>query len=122
MAEAPASAWPDPGSASDLAEFIELLERLRVWGGDPSFRDLAKRVGPLLRPPQQVSKSTVADLFQPGRRRLNQDLVVAVVRALGLDERAVGQWRAACVRVHAKARPRPAGARPVGARPAELSA
>ncbi len=117
MAEAQASALPDPGNASDLAEFIELLDRLRVWGGDPSFRDLAKRVGLLLRPPQPVSKSTIADLFQPGRRRLSQDLVVAVVRALGLDKQAVDQWRAACVRVHAKARPRRAGARP-----AELSA
>ncbi len=117
MAEAQASALPDPGRASDLAEFIELLDRLRVWGGDPSFRDLAKRVGLLSRPPQQVSKSTIADLFQPGRRRLNQDLVVAVVRALGLDEQAVNRWRTACVRVHAEAKPRR-----TGAKPAELSA
>ncbi|MFE0465094.1 hypothetical protein ACFW1A_38145, partial [Kitasatospora sp. NPDC058965] len=98
------NAVPDPGQATDLARFVELLERLRIWGGDPSFRTLARRVGPLLRPPQEVSKSTVADLFRPGRRRLNQELVVAVVRALGLDERAVRQWRAACVRVHARAR------------------
>ncbi|GAA1940294.1 ATP-binding protein [Kitasatospora viridis] len=91
---------PDPDKAVDLADYIGLLERLRVWAGDPSFRELAKRVGPFLAPTQQVSKSTIADMFQPGRRRLNQDLVVAVVRALGLDEDAVGRWRAACVRVH----------------------
>ncbi|MEY9874232.1 tetratricopeptide (TPR) repeat protein [Streptacidiphilus sp. MAP12-33] len=117
MVEAQASACPDPGSATDLGEFIALLDRLRVWGGDPSFRDLAKRVGALSRRPQQVSKSTVADLFQPGRRRLSQDLVVAVVRALGLDEPDVDRWRAACVRVHAQPRPRR-----VATRPAELSA
>ncbi|NUS12933.1 MAG: helix-turn-helix transcriptional regulator, partial [Streptomyces sp.] len=104
MADVQVSGLPDPRLATDLAGFVGLLEGLRLWGGDPSFRVLAKRVGPLLRPPQQVSKSTVADLFRPGRRRLNQSLVVAVVRALGLDEQAVDQWRTACVRVHAQAK------------------
>ncbi|SEL29226.1 ATP-binding protein [Streptacidiphilus jiangxiensis] len=101
---------PDPQGAADLADYIGLLDRLRVWGGDPSFRDLAKRVGPLLRPAQQVSKSTIADMFQPGRRRLNLDLVVGVVRALGLDEATVGQWHTACVRVHAQAKTGGSGA------------
>ncbi|MDH6115687.1 tetratricopeptide (TPR) repeat protein [Kitasatospora sp. MAP12-15] len=118
MAELQVSGIPDPAMAADLAEFIGLLDRLRVWGGNPSFRTVASLVGPLLRPPQPVSKSTIADMFQPGRRRLNQDLVVAVVRALGLDERAVDQWRKAYVRVHAQAKTRPRG----HLAPAELSA
>jgi tetratricopeptide (TPR) repeat protein len=65
---------------------------------------LAKRVGPLLRPPETVSQSTINDVFRPRRRRLNIDLVVAIVRALGLDEPAVARWREACVRVHAGAK------------------
>jgi len=95
---------PDPGRAADLAEFIALLGQLRLWAGAPSFRTLAKRVGPLLRPPQTVSQSTVGDVFQARRRRLNPDLVVAIVRALVSDEAVVAQWRAACISIHAGAK------------------
>jgi tetratricopeptide (TPR) repeat protein len=95
---------PSPDQAVDLAEFISLLGELRAWAGQPSYRSLAKRVGPLLRPAQVVSPSTVVDAFKPGRRRLDIDLVVAIVRALGLDEAAVARWRAACVAAHANAK------------------
>ncbi|MEE1784476.1 NB-ARC domain-containing protein [Streptomyces sp. SP17BM10] len=95
---------PDPADAADLAEFIRALERLRLWAGGPSLRALAKRVGPLLRPPQPVSHTTVADVFKPDRRRLDPDLVLAVVRALGAGEADAARWRAACTRVHADAR------------------
>ncbi|MEY9857351.1 tetratricopeptide (TPR) repeat protein [Catenulispora sp. GAS73] len=95
---------PDPDQIVDLAEFVHELGRLRLWAGAPSFRILAKRVGPLLRPPQVVAHSTVTGLFQPDRRRLDMDLVLAVVRALGVDEPGVDRWRAAYVRVHASAK------------------
>jgi tetratricopeptide (TPR) repeat protein len=95
---------PDPQQASDLAEFIDLLGELRIWAGAPSYRTLAKRVGPLLRPPQEISASTVIDVFKSRRRRLNIDLVVGIVRALGLDERGVSRWRAACVAAHGASR------------------
>jgi tetratricopeptide (TPR) repeat protein len=95
---------PDPDRATDLAEFIGLLGELRTWAGQPSYRVLATRVGPFLRPPQAVSPSTIIDVFKAGRRRLNLDLVVAIVRALGLDEPTVARWRAACVRMHAHAK------------------
>ncbi|MBF9072819.1 ATP-binding protein [Streptacidiphilus fuscans] len=95
---------PDPGRAEDLAEFIGLLGELRTWAGMPSYRVLAKGVGPLLRPPRVVSATTVADVFKVGRRRLDLDLVVAVVRALGVDESALDRWRQACVTVHAQAK------------------
>ena len=95
---------PDPGKAGDLAEFIGMLETLRRWSGNPSYRTLAKRVGPLLRPQEIVSQSTITDVFQPRRRRLNIDLVVGIVRALGLDEAGVLRWKAACVAVHRKAK------------------
>jgi tetratricopeptide (TPR) repeat protein len=95
---------PDPGRATDLAEFIGLLGDLRTWAGEPSYRALAKRVGPLLRPQQAVPPSTIIDVFKARRRRLNFDLVVGIVRALGLAEPEVAEWRAACVSVHAKAK------------------
>jgi len=97
-------ACPDPGEAVDLPEFIERLRCLRIWAGSPSYRALAKKVGPLLRPPQTLSQSTIGDVFQSRRRRLDPDLVVGIVRALGLEERTVDRWRAACVRVHAEAK------------------
>lgn len=95
---------PDPSHISDIAGFVELLGRLRVWAGNPSYRVLAKQVGPLLRPPRVLSHTTVADAFQPGRRRLDLDLVVAIVRALRLKESEVDRWRAAWFRVHTEAK------------------
>jgi tetratricopeptide (TPR) repeat protein len=98
------AAAPDPSAATGLAEFIEQLRLLRAHAGNPSFRTLAKRVGPLLRPPQEVTHSTVSDVFDPARRRLNQELVAAIVQALGVPESRVPLWRAACVRAHVAGR------------------
>ena len=99
------SAVPDPAGAVDLADFIERLGMLRAHAGSPSFRILAKRVGPLLKPPQEVTHSTVSDVFDPARRRLNQELVAAIVQALGVPEAQAARWRAACVAAHATRRP-----------------
>ncbi|MEY9848654.1 tetratricopeptide repeat protein [Streptacidiphilus sp. MAP5-3] len=95
---------PDPDRAADLAEFIGLLAELRVWAGFPSYRTLAKRVGQAIRPARVVSPSTVVDAFDVGRRRLDLDLVVAIVRALGVDETGTSRWREACIRVHGSAK------------------
>jgi tetratricopeptide (TPR) repeat protein len=98
--EQPRGSRPDPSQVTDLAEFVDLLARLRLWAGNPSYRTLAKRVGPLLRPPRVLSHTTLADTFQPERRRLDLDVVLATVRALGLDELEADRWRAAWFRVH----------------------
>jgi tetratricopeptide (TPR) repeat protein len=95
---------PDPGLAGDLAEFVGLLGELRAWAGMPSYRRLAKDVGSLMRPAREVSSSTVVDVFKVGRRRLDLDLVVGIVRALGVDEAGVARWREACVTVHGLAK------------------
>ncbi len=95
---------PDPSGAVDLAEFIGLLGELRERAGMPSYRLLAKRVGAVVRPARVVSPSTVVDTFKVGRRRLDVDLVTAIVRALGVDEEGVGCWREACLRVHREAK------------------
>ncbi|MEY9863388.1 tetratricopeptide (TPR) repeat protein [Catenulispora sp. GAS73] len=105
MTDETASAAPDPAGAVDLADFIERLRMLRAHAGSPSFRVLAKRVGPLLKPPQEITHSTVSDVFDPSRRRLNQELVAAIVLALGVPEAQVPRWRAACVAAHATRRP-----------------
>ncbi|MFC5183887.1 tetratricopeptide repeat protein [Actinomadura harenae] len=95
---------PDPGQAGDLAEFVALLGELRVYAGMPSYRMLAGRVGSLMRPAREVPVTTVVDVFKTGRRRLDLDLVMAVVRALGVGEEDVAAWREACVKVHGLAR------------------
>ena len=95
---------PDPSQARNLAEFITVLGELRQWAGGPSYRVLAKRVGPLLRPPQVIAHTTVSSVFGSQRRRLDIDLVTTIVRALGVDESEVARWRQACVRVHVKGR------------------
>jgi tetratricopeptide (TPR) repeat protein len=96
--------YVDPSHAADIAEFVTSLGRLRMWAGAPSFRRLAKEVGPLLRPPRQVPPSTIGDVFRRHRRRLDLELVVGIVRALGLGEREVAEWRAACVALHVDAK------------------
>lgn len=95
---------PDPDRIADLADFTAELGRLRLWAGSPPFRALAAKVGPLLPEPRTVAASTVIDVFKPQRRRLDFDLVLAIVRALGLSETDVDRWRAACLRVHAEAK------------------
>jgi tetratricopeptide (TPR) repeat protein len=94
---------PDVTQAIDIDGFVVALSDLVAARGF-SHRDLARTAGPLLRPPQTLSKSTISELLSPGRKRLNLDLVVAVVRALGADEGEVDVWRQACLRVHATAK------------------
>ena len=95
---------PELGHAVDLADFISALAELRERAGSPSYRALAKAVGPMLRPPREVAFRTVAAVFEPDRRRLDMDLVLALVRVLSTDERQVAVWREAYLRVLAGVR------------------
>ncbi|WP_245887134.1 ATP-binding protein [Umezawaea tangerina] len=94
------AALPDPGEARSLDDLITRLRLLKIWGGDPSYKTIGDRVNAAWtaagRPPGELArKTTVVDCFRPGRRRLNTDLVVEVVRALHPDEGYVAQWRQA---------------------------
>jgi tetratricopeptide (TPR) repeat protein len=94
------STLPDPAQASSLADLVERLRLLKVWAGDPSYETIKDRVNAAWivagRPAGElVCKSTVAYCFRPGRRRLDTDLVVAVVRALHPDTGYVTAWRQA---------------------------
>lgn len=91
---------PDPGRAGSLDEVVEQLRLLKIWAGDPSFEWITARVNAALtaagRPAAELAgKTTVVDCFRPGRRRLNRDLVLAVVGALHPNVGYVAQWRQA---------------------------
>nr|WTA65938.1 tetratricopeptide repeat protein [Micromonospora sp. NBC_00855] len=91
---------PGPGQPRSVDEFVGALKNLWNWANMPSYRVLAKRISA---DPEAVavSHSTVADIFKTGRRRLDIDLVVRLVRALGLDPAQVAAWRDACITAHA---------------------
>jgi tetratricopeptide (TPR) repeat protein len=91
---------PDPRRARTLDDLVEQLRLLKVWAGDPSYERIKDRIDVSWttagRPAGELpGKTTVVDCFRPGRRRLNTDLVVAVVRALCPDPRFVELWRQA---------------------------
>ena len=93
-------ALPDPALADDLNSLVERLRMLKVWAGDPSYETIKDRVNAAWtaqgRPAGELARrSTVANCFQPGRRRLNTELIVAVVKALRPDTGYVTQWRQA---------------------------
>lgn len=112
--------FSDPAKATDLADYVRLLDQLRVQYGEPSYRTLARMVGPLLRPPRVLAHSTVATVFQPGRRRLDQDLLIGIVRALTADESTVARWREAYLQIQRDAKTGgPAGV--FGQLPADLA-
>jgi tetratricopeptide (TPR) repeat protein len=91
---------PDPGQASTVDELTERLRALRAWAGDPSYATITDRINAAWKTlgrthDELTSKSTVVDCFKPGRRRLNTDLLIAIVQALHPDLGYVVQWRQA---------------------------
>jgi len=91
---------PDPGSAGTLDELVERLRLLKVWAGGPSFDTITDRINTAWRtagrPASELARrTTVVDCFRNGRRRLNTDLVVAVVAAMHPDAGYVTLWRQA---------------------------
>ncbi|GHJ15969.1 MULTISPECIES: ATP-binding protein [unclassified Micromonospora] len=91
---------PDPGGAASLDELIQRLRSLKVRSGNPSYETITARVNAAWkaqgRPTSEwAGRTTVVDCFRPGRRRLNADLVTAVVEAMHPDAGYVTQWRQA---------------------------
>ena len=91
---------PDPGAATTFDELVVRLRLLKAWAGNPSYERITGRVNEAWtangRPSGDlVGKTTVVDCFRSGRRRLNIDLVVAIVQALHPDAGYVTQWRQA---------------------------
>ncbi|WP_405059348.1 tetratricopeptide repeat protein [Kribbella sp. NBC_01505] len=94
-----ASTQPGPDGTAGLTEFGARLRELRVWSG-VSYRELHRRIV-RSRTARGVAElpayDTVYRCLQPGRSRLDVELVVDVVRALtgDADERVVLAWRQA---------------------------
>jgi tetratricopeptide (TPR) repeat protein len=89
------AALPDPGQATTLDGLAETLRLLKAWAGNPSYETITGRVNAQRPAAEQVGKTTVVDCFRPGRRRVDTELVVAVVEALHADLGYVTQWRQA---------------------------
>ncbi|MET8040543.1 tetratricopeptide repeat protein [Micromonospora sp. NPDC005215] len=99
---------PDPGRADSLDEVAHRLRTLKVWAGDPSYDTIKNRINAAWkatgRPGVIARRTTVADCFKGGRRRINTDLVIAVVEALHPDVGYAAQWRQALRVVGGEAR------------------
>lgn len=96
---------PVPLAAATIDDLVAALRELRGWAGNPSYATLAKRVAKLRRargvPAAEATpgRVTVYDCFREGRRRLDADLVVSLVAALGADRELQAVWRQAIRRV-----------------------
>lgn len=92
-----------------FAEIAEGLRDLRAHGGQPSFTEIARRItrdrtARGLPPAEaQIARVTVYDCFRPDRKRLDTDLVLDLVRALGGDRSEVQRWAGALQAVHQRA-------------------
>jgi len=94
------TAPPDPGGATTVDDIAVRLRSLRGWAGEPSFTTITNRVNEAWtragrRGGELVGRTTVVDCFRAGRRHLNEDLVVAIVRVLHADPGYVAQWHQA---------------------------
>ncbi|MBB5788886.1 ATP-binding protein [Jiangella mangrovi] len=78
------------------------LRSLRQDAGLPSYAEIARRIGvaralrgvPLSE--RRPARATVYDCFRTERRRLDIDLVVEIVRALGADDAEAARWAQLC--------------------------
>lgn len=95
-----------PGTFAEIAEQLRLL---RVRAGQPSFTEIARRItqdrtARRLPPADaQIARITVYDCFRTDRKRLDTDLVLDLVRALGGDEAEVLRWAGWLQAVHQRA-------------------
>ena len=91
---------PDPGRARNLDELAECLRALKVWAGDPSYETITRRINARRkaagRPEhERARRGTVVDCFKAGRRRIDSDLVLAVVESLHAETGYLAHWQQA---------------------------
>ena len=86
-------------SIGSMDALVAALQRLRVEAGNPSYGDIAQRIGRMRAArglAEQVaapSKSTVYEAFKTGRTRIDADLVQDIAHALGGDSAEPRIWR-----------------------------
>ncbi|MEU4220442.1 tetratricopeptide repeat protein [Actinoplanes sp. NPDC026623] len=89
---------PDPESAHTIDALIDRLRLLKIWAGNPSYEWIKDQINAAwqaagLPAAERPGKTTIVDCFRSGRRRLNPELVIAVVQALHPDPGYVTRWR-----------------------------
>lgn len=90
----PTSTPPSPAAVTDAAAFVAELRRLKAWSGH-SFRELERRAAAA---GDVLPASTTATML--GKHRLpRKELLVAFVRACGLDEDGMRPWLTARARI-----------------------
>ncbi len=86
-------------SRESYDDFASALQRLRLEAGPISYTELADRITQnresqgMTPAMARVAKSSVYDVFRPGRKRVNPELVEEITRALGQEEHEVRAWR-----------------------------
>ncbi len=86
-------------SVESYDDFASALQRLRVQAGAPSYTELATRIAQnreargVAPAAARVARSSVYDVFRPGRKRLNAELVEEIVHALGRSHDEATAWR-----------------------------
>ena len=89
---------PAPDGATTVEQLTERLRLLQAWSG-LSYRTIHREVvrdREARGVPEQPVLNTVYRCFQPGRTRLDVELVVDIARLLLGDDGAAERWRHAC--------------------------
>lgn len=97
---------PTAGAVRTTDELTERLDALRIWSGT-SFRELHRGVVRLRRSDTGAlipAYDTVHRCLQPGRSRLDIDLVFDIARVLLGDDAEAAEWRQAAVRTAERGR------------------
>ena len=91
---------PSPDGVSTVDELVARLRDLRAWAGNPSFTRVAKDVAAIraargLPGEERPGRVTVYECFRSGRRRIDVELLVDIVAALGVGRAGQHAWRRA---------------------------
>src|SRR5688572_11142418 len=90
---------PKASSESSFDGIARELQRMRLDAGAVSYTELARRITQLRESrgmseaAAKVARSSVYDVFRPGRKRVNAELVGEIVLALGRGEGEATAWR-----------------------------
>lgn len=96
-----------PSAASGFDRIAADLTALRTQAGEPSYAEIVRRVTELRvargEPVERArpARTTVYELFRPGRSRMDGRLVADVALALGADPQQADAWVERCRRARA---------------------
>ncbi|MEU8007059.1 hypothetical protein AB0B66_38350 [Catellatospora sp. NPDC049111] len=76
---------PSPETIQSLADLTRELRRVRIWAGEPSFRDLKKRAAGVQPKGRHLPSSTAHDLLE-GKRMPKQEIMETYLLACGVED------------------------------------